>query len=502
METRVRIAPSPTGDPHVGTAYMAIFNMIFARHHQGKFILRIEDTDRTRSRVEYENTVFRALKWCNIEWDEGPDVGGPYGPYRQSERSEIYREYAQQLLDSGHAYKCFATAEELKQMREINAKLGKKIGYDRRYRNLSAQEVAEREAEGQPYVVRLKMPLTGECIYEDAIKGRISAPWADVDDQVLMKSDGFPTYHLANVVDDHLMKITHVIRGDEWMSSTPKHVYLYEAFGWEAPTFMHMPLLLGADGRKLSKRKNPTSIEYYKETGYLPEAFANFLTLMGYSMPEEKEIYSLDEIVSHFDPKRIGVSGAFFDVKKLDWINQQYIINQFSEDQLRDRLKEWAFNDAFFGKLMSLCHTRIKRLSDFMDLCSFFFIDTPEYSEQLLCPKSLSPEESCYIIQSIIWLLDNQEDWSSQGIQKASFEVAEMFKLNHKKVIMKILFATITGRHQGPPLFESFEILGKARARARLLKAMESLGGLSKNKLSSLQQKFSNALCHELINKS
>ena len=499
METRVRIAPSPTGDPHVGTAYMAIFNQIFARHHNGKFILRIEDTDRTRSRVEYEKTVFDALNWCNIKWDEGPDVGGPYGPYRQSERSDIYREYAQKLLDSGHAYKCFATAEELKEMREVNAKLGKKIGYDRRYRNLSPEEVKEREDAGLSYVIRLKIPLTGECAYEDAIKGRITCPWADVDDQVLMKSDGFPTYHLANVVDDHLMKITHVIRGDEWMSSTPKHIYLYEAFGWEAPTFMHMPLLLGEDGRKLSKRKNPTSIEYYKETGFLPEAFANFLTLMGYSMPDDKEIYTLDEIVKDFDISRVGKSGAFFDVRKLDWLNQQYIINEFNETELLHKLNEWAFNDTMMKKLMPLIHTRIKRLSEFMELCSFFFIDTPTYSEELLCPKSLTPEHSSYIIQTFIWHLDKQEDWSREGLQKASFELAEMFKVNHKKVIMKILFGTLTGKHQGPPLFDSFEILGKARARARFLKAIEFLGGISKKKLSSLLEKFSTATCHELI---
>jgi glutamyl-tRNA synthetase len=489
-EVRVRIAPSPTGDPHVGTAYMALFNLIFARHHNGKFILRIEDTDQTRSRREYETSVFEALKWCNITWDEGPDVGGPYGPYRQSDRYDIYKVYAQQLLDKGVAYKCFATAEELKEMREVSAKLGKKVGYDRRYRNLSPEEIREREERGEPYVIRLKVPLTGECVYEDAIKGRITTPWADVDDQVLLKSDGFPTYHLANVVDDHLMKISHVIRGDEWMSSTPKHIQLYAAFGWEPPIFMHMPLLLGADGRKLSKRKNPTSIEYYKETGYLPEAFANFLTLMGYSMTDEREIYTVDDIVKNFDVKRIGVSGAFFDVKKLDWINQQYLINTLSDDQLLQSLKNWMFNDKFFHKLMSLSHTRIKRLSDFMDLCGFFFIDTPEYSDELLLPKEMTKEEVAGILQAIIWELDNQEDWSSGGIQKASFQIAERFGINHKKVVMKLLFATITGRHQGPPLFDSFEILGKSRARARLLKAIEFLGGLSKNALKELEKRY------------
>jgi len=255
MTVRVRIAPSPTGDPHVGTAYMALFNLIFARHFKGTFILRIEDTDQTRSRPEYEESIYSALKWAGIEWDEGPDVGGPYGPYRQSERTEIYRTYCQKLLDNGRAYKCFATAEELAEMREIAAKMGTRSGYDRRYRDSSPEEVAMREAAGQSFVVRLKVPLTVECIYEDGIKGAISAPWADIDDQILLKSDGFPTYHLANVVDDYLMKITHVIRGDEWMSSTPKHILLYESFGFKPPVFMHMPLLLGKEGKKLSKRK-------------------------------------------------------------------------------------------------------------------------------------------------------------------------------------------------------------------------------------------------------
>ena len=284
MSVRVRIAPSPTGDPHVGTAYMALFNMIFARHHKGQFILRIEDTDQSRSRPEYEQNIYTALGWCGIQWDEGPDVGGPYGPYRQSERFHIYKEYVGALLENGKAYKCFCTTEELNEMRELAAKQGGRQGYDRRCRHLTEAEVQEREKAGLPYVVRLKVPLSGECVYEDAIKGRMTFPWADIDDQVLLKSDGFPTYHLANVVDDHLMHITHVIRGDEWMSSTPKHILLYESFGWTPPVFMHMPLLLGRDGKKLSKRKNPTSIFFYRDSGYLAEAFINFLTLMGFSM--------------------------------------------------------------------------------------------------------------------------------------------------------------------------------------------------------------------------
>ena len=498
MKVRTRIAPSPTGDPHVGSAYMALFNVVFARHFDGDFILRIEDTDQSRSRPEYEENIYKALKWAGIDWDEGPDKGGKFAPYRQSERTEIYREYCYQLLNAGKAYKCFATAEELAEMREIAAKTGARVGYDRRYRNLMPEEVKVREDAGEPFTIRLKVPLTGECIYEDGIKGRVVVPWADVDDQILLKSDGFPTYHLANVVDDHLMEITHVIRGDEWMSSTPKHVMLYQAFGWEPPKFMHMPLLLGKDGKKLSKRKNPTSIFYFRDSGYLPEAFLNFLSLMGYSIPDEKEIYSLDDFINTFDPTRIGVSGAFFDIQKFDWINQQYIINNIPENQLWERIKEWSFNDAFMNRLMPLAHTRIKNFSDFMELCQFFFTHHIALSIENLCPKGISNEKSAMILQTIIWSMDEQEDWGRSGIEKSSHEAALAFGVHHKKVIIPILYTAITGKHQGPPLFDSVEILGKDRTRARLLLAIEFLGGISNKKMSLLVKAWKERNCSSL----
>ncbi len=497
MTVRVRIAPSPTGDPHVGTAYMALFNLIFARHFGGKFILRIEDTDRTRSRPEYEKSIFDALHWTGLQWDEGPDVGGPFGPYRQSERTDIYRTYCQKLLDAGKAYKCFATPEELAEMREMSVKLGQRVGYDRRYRNCSSEEVIKREKEGQPFVVRLKVPLTGECVYEDGIKGRITAPWADIDDQILLKSDGFPTYHLANVVDDFLMQITHVIRGDEWMSSTPKHILLYESFGWKPPTFMHMPLLLGKDGKKLSKRRNPTSIFYYRDSGYLPEAFVNFMTLMGYSMKEDKEIYSLEEIIREFDPKRIGVSGAFFDMQKLDWMNQQYLITKIPENQLWERIKGWGFNDAAMHRLMPLVHTRIKTFGEFMELCGFFFINHLPYTEELLCP-GIPKEKVALMLQCTIWCLDELEDWGKQGIEKASHEIANAFGVHHKKVIIPALYGALTGKRSGPPLFEAVGLLGKDRTRARLLQAIEFLGGISNKKADLLTKAWTKRDCKEI----
>lgn len=501
MEVRTRIAPSPTGDPHVGTPYMALFNLIFARHHGGKFLLRIEDTDRTRSRPEYEESIFKSLKWLGIQWDEGPDIGGPYGPYRQSERTEIYKEHVQKLLDEGKAYKCFATAAELKEMREIAAKTGQRSGYDRRYRNLSPEEIEKRESEGQSYTIRLKVPLTGECEYEDLIKGRITCPWADVDDQILLKSDGFPTYHLANVVDDHLMKITHIIRGDEWISSTPKHVLLYDVFGWERPKIMHMPLLLGADGKKLSKRKNPTSVFYYKESGYLPEAFVNFLTLMGYSMPDDQEIYSLEDIIKNFSTDRVGVSGAFFDVKKLEWINQQYLINSIPENELWNKIQEWGFSDEKMKRLMPLIHTRIKTFGEFIELCDFLFVNHIPHSQELLCPKSNTPDVSAMMLQCMIWSMDTDENWGRDGFEKASREVAEAFGVNHKKVIMRLLFATITGRHQGPPLFDSVDILGKDRTRARILNAIEFLGGISNKKMGTLTKQWETKDCTSWLSK-
>lgn len=499
MTVRVRIAPSPTGDPHVGTAYMALFNLIFARHHQGKFVLRIEDTDRTRSRPEYEQNIYKALGWCGIQWDEGPDVGGPYGPYRQSERLHLYKEQCDHLVEKGKAYKCFCTQQELDEMRQVLAKQGGRQGYDRRCRNLSQQEIAEKEQAGLPHVVRLKMPLTGECVYEDAVKGRITSPWADVDDQVLMKSDGFPTYHLANVVDDHLMKITHVIRGDEWMSSTPKHVYLYEAFGWKPPVFMHMPLLLGKDGKKLSKRKNPTSIFFYRDSGFLPEAFLNFLTLMGYSMTGDREVYALEDIIREFDATRIGVSGAVFDIQKLEWLNQRYLINNIPEDKLWERLRQWNFSDEFMLRLMPLCHSRIKTFGDFMDLCDFFFINHLKYTEALFSIRGTPKDTLCNLIQGVLWKLDEQEDWTSAGINQASRDVAAVFGIDHKKVMMPLLFASLMGKLQGPPLFDSFAILGKDRSRARFLNTIEFLGGISNKKMDALKKAWHAGDCKALV---
>jgi glutamyl-tRNA synthetase len=284
------------------------------------------------------------------------------------------------------------------------------------------------------------------------------------------------------------MKISHVIRGDEWISSTPKHLYLYEAFGWQPPEFLHMPLLLGLDGKKLSKRRNHTSIEYYKASGFLPEAICNFLTLMGYSMPNEKEFYSKEEIAKDFDVKRIGKSGAIFDEKKLSWLNQQYIINAIEPKDLWPRIKEWGFQDAVMEKLVALCQTRIRTFADFMEICSFFFVNEVPITEALLCPKDLTSEQAASALQCLIWSLDEKADWSAASFEASIKELAELLHFDFKKQMIPLLFVTLMGKPHGPPLFQSFELLGKARSRARILRAIECLGGVSNKKYQKLEK--------------
>ena len=286
MSVRTRIAPSPTGDPHVGTAYMALFNWAFAKHHGGEFILRIEDTDQARSTSASEQVIFDALRWLGLHWDEGPDVGGPHAPYRQSERRESYGQYAQQLIDGGHAFHCFCTKQRLDEVRSGQQAAKQTTRYDGRCVGLSADEVSTRINAGEAHVVRMRVPEEGACTFVDELRGEITIPYSQIDMQVLVKADGMPTYHLAVVVDDHLMEITHILRGEEWLNSVPKHKLLFEYFGWDMPTLVHLPLLRNPDQSKLSKRKNPTSITYYRDEGFLPEAFLNYLGLMGWSMPD------------------------------------------------------------------------------------------------------------------------------------------------------------------------------------------------------------------------
>jgi len=339
---RTRVAPSPTGDPHVGTAYIALINYCFAKKHGGDVLLRIEDTDQARSTPESEAAILESLKWLGLDWDEGPDVGGKSGPYRQSERSKIYTEHCDKLLNDGKAFKCFCTADELTAMRKDQMARKKPPRYDGRCLKLSAEEIAAKEAEGLPHVIRMTIPESGICKVEDTLRGTIEFEWQAVDMQVLMKSDGLPTYHLANVVDDHLMGITHVMRGEEWISSAPKHLALYDYFGWEPPVLTHLPLLLNPDKSKLSKRKNPTSILYYQRAGFLPQAMVNFLGLFIKSSGEEDEKSSLQELIDGFDVQNISLGGSVFDVSKLDWLNGRYLREDLDAAGFLGAVRDWA----------------------------------------------------------------------------------------------------------------------------------------------------------------
>ena len=385
---RVRIGPSPTGDPHVGTAYVALFNYVFAKKHGGKFVLRIEDTDQTRSHPASEAAIMRALSWVGLQWDEGPDIGGAHGPYRQSERQEIYKREVQTLVDNGHAYRCFCTAERLADLRKAQREKGGFMGYDGHCRGMDPAESERRAAAGEPFVVRLAMPKDGDTVFTDRLRGEVSISNQQTDDQVLLKSDGFPTYHLANVVDDHHMGITHVIRAEEWISSTPKHVRLYEAFGWKAPEWVHLPLLRNPDKSKISKRKNPVSLDYYKDAGFLPEALLNYLGTMGWSISGDREKFSLDEMIDAFTFDRVSLGGPVFDLVKLSAMNADYL-RELSDKDVVARLRDWRFSDAYLEKLMPLVRPRVQRLDEVMSVIDLFLMSDLDYRvvEKDLIPK-------------------------------------------------------------------------------------------------------------------
>ncbi|MCK6439227.1 MAG: glutamate--tRNA ligase, partial [Planctomycetes bacterium] len=350
---RVRIAPSPTGDPHVGTAYMGLFNRACADKFGGQFIFRLDDTDQKRRNEKSEAMLIEALRWLNLKYDEGPDIGGPYKPYRQSERLDIYKRYADKLLNDGHAYYCFCTEERLDSVRKIAAKEGKQTGYDRKCRDIPLADAKKRLAT-EKHVIRAKMPLSGEIAFDDLLRGRVSFPAADLDDKVILKADGFPTYHLANVVDDMEFKITHIFRGEEWLSSVPFHVILAQGLGVKLPAMTHMSLLRNADKSKVSKRKNPTNLLWFRDAGFLPEGVLNFLGLMSYSLANDQEIFTYDEFVKQFDPTRIGTGGPVFDLQKFEWLNGEHV-RRLSDEEFEKRLiahiKHLAGREAEFQPL-------------------------------------------------------------------------------------------------------------------------------------------------------
>lgn len=458
MEIRVRIGPSPTGDPHVGTGYVSLFNYAFAKQQGGKFILRIEDTDQKRSTPESERAILSSLKWLGIKWDEGPDIGGPYGPYRQSERLPIYKEHVQKLLSSGHAYWCTCTAERLAEVRKRQLALKQPTGYDGHCRELN----------NSSGVVRLKTPKDGQTVFQDALRGEIKIENSEVDDQVLFKSDGYPTYHLANVIDDHTMRITHVIRGEEWISSTPKHVLLYRFFGWETPQFAHLPLLRNADKSKVSKRKNPVSLEYFKEAGYLPEALLNFLGLMAYSFEDGQEMFTLQEFVNNFKLERVSLGGPVFDLKKLLWLNGRYLREKRSNEQVVNYLQEQLFSIEYLSKIVPLVKERVEKSEDFMEYADFFF-----KGSVLTDPQNYS-SIGAEVCELLIEKIENLRPFDAPTLEAMLRAFCEEQNLKTKDLLMAIRWIT-TGKKATPPLFETMAVLGRERCRTRLRAALGEL---------------------------
>ena len=487
---RVRIAPSPTGDPHVGTAYVALFNYIFAKHNKGSFVLRIEDTDQTRSTPESETAILDSLRWLNLNWNEGPDVGGPYGPYRQSERTEIYREHADKLIESGHAYRCFCTPERLTEMRKVRGP--RQTGYDRHCRHLTAEEQQEKLDSGISFVVRSAFPIEGETSWTEIRRGNITVPNTQVDDQILLKSDGFPTYHLANVVDDHLMKISHVVRAEEWINSTPKHLHLYKSFGWDPPQFVHLPLLRNADRTKISKRKNPVSLDFYRKAGYLPETMLNFLAMMGWTMPEGQEMFTPEEMIKAFSFERISLGGPVFDLKKLRWLNGLYI-RELKSSALLSRIQQEVLSPDYLQNILPLIHKRIETLDEVVPFITMFCSGELHIDPELFIPKvakkvakrknkpALTKEEIITELQEkYLWIhhvaeiLDTVYNFTNEVLEARIRELAEEKELNVGRLFMVIRVA-MTGTPATPPLFETMEVLGRVRIQRRFRESMAAI---------------------------
>jgi glutamyl-tRNA synthetase len=474
LTVRTRVAPSPTGDPHVGTAFAALMNFLFARRHDGRFVLRVEDTDRARSTPASETAILDALRWLGIAWDEGPDVGGPYGPYRQSDRLPIYAAHAARLLVEGHAFKCFCSPERLDAMRREQQQRGLPPGYDGRCAALTSAQVAASEAAGEPFTVRMRVPREGTCVVFDLLRGHIEFPWDTIDMQVLVKSDGWPTYHLANVVDDHLMEITHVMRGEEWLPSAPKHVLLYQYFGWEMPQLAHLPLLRNADKSKLSKRKNPTGLLFYRRMGYLPEALANFLGLLAVPPLDGEEMMSMEAMIERFTLEHINVSGPVFDVGKLDWLNARYLRESLDPAQFAERVRAWAFNPSYLGAIVPLAQSRIERLSDLGPLCAFLFAGRVAVSEDELRASKLAEADLRAAFALVLDEFEAEPAWEA-GAVKAVFDRVAVALHCRLRDLVRPFYVAISGRASSLPLFESMELLGRVRERLRV--ALHLLGG-------------------------
>ena len=477
---RTRIAPSPTGDPHVGTAYIALFNKCFAEKNNGEFILRIEDTDLTRSTKASEQAILDSLRWLGLEWQEGPDKPGSCGPYRQSERKAIYKKYVEQLLDEGKAFRCYRTPEELDQIRSDRREQGISTALKAADLQLPEQEVARRHAAGAPFVVRMIVPDDdGVCVVQDMLRGSIELDWSMVDAQVLLKADGMPTYHLACVVDDHLMEISHVIRGEEWINSTPKHLLLYQYLGWEAPIFCHLPLLRNPDKSKLSKRKNPTSINYYKRAGFIPEALVNYLGRMGWSMPDEEEKFSLDQMTQHFDIQRVSLGGPIFDTDKLSWLNGRYLREDLTTEELAAALTEWLLNRNSLVKTLPSVQERMETFSDYMPLVSFLAQNQLTISEADFTDNKLDLETQKKVLQFFLWRVEGITDWQRDELFSTAKDLSYALDLKIRDFLQP-LFIAVAGTLSTFSIMDGMELLGPELTRTRLRSALDTLGGVGK----------------------
>jgi glutamyl-tRNA synthetase len=489
MAPRVRFPPSPTGEPHVGNIRTALFNWLFARNQGGAFILRIEDTDRTRLVPGAQEAILDGLRWLGLTWDEGPEVGGPFGPYIQSERQAegIYAEAARQLIASEAAYECYCPPERLDQIRKQQQAEKRPPMYDRWCRNPEQREKMRRQHPETTPVVRFRMPLEGETTVYDLIHDDITVANSTQDDLVLLKSDGFPTYHLANVVDDHMMQVTHVIRGDEWLPSTPRHVLLYRAFGWgdQMPVFVHLPLILGPDRAKLSKRHGAAGLLEYRTEGYLPETMVNFLALQGWSLDVKTELMTREDLVRGFALERIGKTAAVFNRDKLDWMNGVYI-RGLSALELAERLLSYwqrvgwptaipqPIDREYLAAIVPLIQERLKTLAEAAGFIDFFFLDDMSWDPQMLTGKALSPEQARQALGAALARLNDQPEWGHDALEALLRPMSEELGLKTGP-FFGLLRAAVTGRTVSPPLFETMEVLGRDRGLARLRGALEAL---------------------------
>ncbi len=479
QKVRVRIAPSPTGEVHVGTIWIALFGWVFARQHGGTFVLRIEDTDRERLVAGSVDRIYEALEWYGLTPDEGPKPGGSFGPYVQSQRLRLYREHGLKLVEQGSAYYCFCSPDRLEQLRAQQTALKQAPRYDKRCLALPADEVKRRIAAGEPHVIRLNVPVQGIIEHDDIVRGRVTFALNQIDDSVLIKSDGWPTYHLAVVVDDHLMQISHVIRAEEWLPSVPKHLLLYRAFGWELPKFAHMPMILGTDRQKLSKRHGAASALSFRDQGYLPEAMKNFLVLMGWRPPGDQEIFSIDVVLKQFKLEDVNPSGAIFDRAKLDWMNGMYI-RSLPPDKLLERIGPWWHIPAeeqvstdWKLAALGLVRERMKKLSEVDELINFVFPSVwsqqaKSFDRTLLVSRPGSDQRVQEALAwAAAWLAGVNEPWTAEGLKRAMIEAIREAGMQNSAVLWPVRVA-LSLRQASPDVFDLLALLGKAESIRRI----------------------------------